>query len=540
MFKTICRYVDCFEYKGTLCSVEKLGNGHINSTFLVLTTTNKYVLQQINTVVFPKVEELMSNMLKVTKHIAKKHFTSTLVAAKDGKYFVELDDKYYRMYDLVLGACIENATTPKEMYLTGLGFGLFQKEMSDFNEKLYEVIPDFHNTVKRYEAFEKAVKEDRANRRGVCETIIRQLRYYKKYSSIIVDKIAEGVLPVRVTHNDTKINNLILDEQKCKPLSVIDLDTVMEGSLLYDFGDAVRSGCNSSPEDEEDTSQIYCKLDFFRALCRGFFVHTKDFLTKEEKELLVVSGIILTYECALRFLTDYLNGDIYFKVSKPEHNLIRANSQLALMKDMIKNMASLEKVVKQELGEHSLTIKNIPNYLNLVDTTTGEIREDTFFAFKHNKEKVYFYFKLERMYNNSKYTTFNAPLYEGDIVEIMLTLGKDNHYLEIELNEHNAQYLVVIDNQDGKGDITISYLPASICETSVKVLDDNWAMYEIIIDKEKLRNLGMTDMVKFNAHRQIFDDEGNLHLRSLNPTYSNTFHDIDAFIKINFDKGDVL
>jgi hypothetical protein len=263
-------------------------------------------------------------------------------------------------------------------------------------------------------------------------------------------------------------------------------------------------------------------------------------LTEEEKTLLVISGIILTYECALRFLTDYLNGDIYFKVSKPNHNLIRANSQLALMKDMIKNMASLEKIVKQELGEHALTIRHIPNYLNLVDTTTGEIKDDTFFAFKHNKEKVFFYFKCERVYNNSKHNSYNAPLYEGDIVELMLTLGSDNHYLEIEINEHNAQYLVVIENADGKGEITIRYLPSSIATSKVKVLDDNWAMYEIIMDKEELKNLGMTETVKFNAHRQIFDDDNVLHLRSLNPTYSHTFHDIDAFIKINFDKGDVL
>jgi Ser/Thr protein kinase RdoA (MazF antagonist) len=540
MVKQVENVADCFRYKGTFSGIEKLGNGHINSTYLVLTSTNKYVLQQINTVVFPKVEQLMSNMLKVTNHIAKKHFTSSLVMAKDGKYFTKFEDKYYRMYDLVDGTCIESAKTPKEMYLTGLGFGLFQMEMSDFNDQLYEVIPDFHNTVKRYEAFEKAIKEDRANRMEISLTIIRQMRYYKKYCSIIVDKIAEGVIPVRVTHNDTKINNLILDEQRCKPLSVIDLDTVMEGSLLYDFGDAVRSGCNSAAEDEEDTSQIYCKLDFFRALCRGFFVHTKNILTEEEKELLVVSGIILTYECALRFLTDYLNGDIYFKVSKPNHNLIRAKSQLALMKDMIKNISSLENIVKQELGEHSLTLRNVENYLNLADCVTGEIKDDSYFAFKQNKEKVFFYFKCERMYNKSKHTTYNAPLYEGDIVELMLTLGCDNHYLEIEVNQYNAQYQVIIDNADGKGEITISYLPESVAESSVKILDNNWAMYEISIEKEKLKALGMTENLKFNAHRQIFDDEGNLHLRSLNPTYSRTFHDTDAFIRVNFEKGDML
>lgn len=526
---------ECFEYKGKLCSIEQLGNGHINNTYLVTTSTNKYVLQQINTTVFPKVEELMSNMLKVTTHIAKKHFTSSLIKTKDGKSFAKCDNDYFRMYDLVDGVCIENATTPKEMYLTGLGFGLFQMEMEDFNDKLYEVLPDFHNTVKRYEAFEKAVKEDIAGRKKECETCIKQLRAYKKYSSMIEDKIEEGNLPIRVTHNDTKINNLILDEDRTKALTVIDLDTVMEGSLLYDFGDAVRSGCNSAAEDEEDTSLIYCKLDFFRAFCRGFFIHTKNIITPCEKELLAFSGIVLTYECALRFLTDYLNGDVYFKVSKTNHNLTRCHAQLALMKDMIKNLSSIKSIVQQELGDNYLTVRSDANYLNLVDSTTGEIKDDTFFACKHNQDKMIFYFKCERLYNNSKYTDYNAPLYQGDIVELMLTLNGDSHYLEVEINEFNAQYLVIIDNNDGKGDIIISYLPKSVVESNVRVLNKDWAMYEIILDKEQMKALGMTNNLKLNAHRQIFDDEGNLHLRSLNATYSRIFHDVDAFVKVNFE-----
>jgi N-acetylhexosamine 1-kinase len=529
------RVAGCFDYRGKLLSVMPLGNGHINNTYLVVTDTNKYVLQQINTKVFPNVEQLISNMLEVTRHIAKKHFTCTLVKVRNGKYYVECEDGCYRMYDLVDGVCIENAVSPREMYLTGLGFGLFQQEMADFEGTIHEVIPDFHNTVKRYENFERAVRDNPAGRREECETEIRRLRAYKKYASIIVDKLSEGVLPVRVTHNDTKINNLILDEKKNRALSVIDLDTVMEGSLLYDFGDAVRSGCNSAAEDEEDARSVYCKLDYFRALCRGFFRHTKDMLTEEEKKLLALSGIILTYECALRFLTDHLNGDVYFKVSKPDHNLIRCRTQLALMKDMIKNLSSLESIVEQELKGQSLTVRKIANYLNLFDSTSGEIKDDTCFACKHTEDKIHFYFKCERMWKNSMYTEFNAPLYHGDIVELMITLGDTNRYLEVEVNENNAQYCVLITNADGKGDISIDYLPETVIESNVKMLDDNWAMYEIIMEKETLKQLGMTEEVKFNAHRQIFDNDGNLYLRSLNPTYGLTFHDAEAFIDVKFD-----
>ncbi|NLL55921.1 MAG: phosphotransferase [Clostridiales bacterium] len=354
MLNTMPCVANCFDYKGTILSIEKLGSGHINSTYLVATTAQKYVLQQINTAVFPNVEELMSNMLKVTRHIAKKQFASSLVATKQGKYFTEYDGKFFRMYDLVDGICIENAKTCKEMYLTGLGFGLFQKEMRNFNESLYEVIPDFHNTVKRYHNLIEAYNKDSANRAVCCQDIVDTLLKYKDYSNIIVDKISSGELPKRTVHNDAKINNLIVDVVNCKPISVIDLDTVMEGSLLYDFGDAVRSGCNSSFEDEEDVSKIYLRQDFFRALCRGFFMHTRDMLKKEEIELLALSGVILTYECALRFLTDSLNGDIYFKVAKPNHNLIRAKAQLALMQDMLKNILTLEDIVKQELNNLNL------------------------------------------------------------------------------------------------------------------------------------------------------------------------------------------
>lgn len=523
--------VEKFNYQGRPIDIKKLGNGHINTTFKFTTSVKEYVLQQINTTVFPNVEELMSNIRKVTDHIACKHNSGVLVKAKNHKYYICHNGEYYRMYDLIDGQCINIAQSPKDMYLTGLGFGLFQKEMEDFEENLYEVIPDFHNTVKRYNAFLEAVEKDKIGRAEKCIELIREFKSYKEYCSIIVDKLAEGKLPYRVTHNDTKINNIIFDSEKNFPLCVIDLDTVMRGSALYDFGDAVRSGCNSSAEDEENLSRIYCKTDFFRALCRGFFVHTKKLLTEEEKKLLALSGIILTYECAMRFFTDYLNGDTYFKISKPDHNLIRSKAQLTLMKDMIKNRDKLEKIVEEELNGISLQIKENPQFFNLCNSESGESRDDTYFSFNHDKEKLYFCFKVHRMFKKSVHKEYNAPLYEGDIVELMLTLDSDNSYLEIEVNEFNTQYCVLIHNKDGKGDITISYLPESVIESEVEIIDDNFAQYFITVKKDDLRKLGWNGILKFNAHRQIFDDEGYLHLRSLNPIFGKTFHNTDAFIK---------
>jgi N-acetylhexosamine 1-kinase len=523
--------VSNFNYKGDLISIEKLGNGHINNTYLVITTDDKYVLQQINTNVFPQVEMLMDNIKKVTMHISKKHKKSNLVECKDGKFYSEINGEYYRMYDLIDGVCIEKATTPRDMYLTGLGFGAFQKDMVDFDEELYEVIPNFHNTTLRYETFIKAVEEDKAERACECRELIDEFILFKKYSNILVDKLNKNLLPLRVTHNDTKINNLILDNDKKVPLSVIDLDTVMLGTMLYDFGDAVRSGCNNAKEDEKDTRKIYCREDNFRAICRGFLVNTKDFMTKEEKNNLAVSCVVITYECALRFLTDYLNGDTYFKIDYPTHNLVRGRAQFALMRKMIQNLDQLKKIVQEELGEKSHVLSS-SSYSSFVDTKTGVIKNDILFNANENNDKFYFTFKCDRLYNKSKYEEYNQPLYEGDIVELMIVLENDNKYLEIEVNEFNAQYCALIENKDGKGDIDIQYLSESVIISKVNMLDDNWVEYKIIIEKDDLKKLGWNGKMKFNAHRQIFDNKNILHLRSLNPTYSSTFHDIESFIQI--------
>lgn len=338
-----------FEHEGSLISIEKLGAGHINTTYLIVTDKNKYVLQKINTAVFSDVDGLMNNMRYVTEHMAAAQNTACrLKLTAEGAVYVKYKGGFYRMYDYVDGVSIVAAATSKDMYLTGLAFGAFQKAMEDFSQPLVETIPNFHNTEKRYYDFEKAVAADKGERGKSCNKEIAAYIELRYLCGVINSKLG-GEVPVRVTHNDTKINNVIFNAERTVPLSVIDLDTVMPGSLLYDFGDAVRSGCNAGAEDEEDLTKVYCENSFFRALCQGFFTGARDILTAGEKDLLALSGAVLTYECGLRFLTDYLNGDVYFRVHKDGHNLLRARCQLKLAQDIIEKLPDLERIVKEEL-----------------------------------------------------------------------------------------------------------------------------------------------------------------------------------------------
>lgn len=338
--------------------VEAYGNGHINDTYIA-DSEPKYILQRINHAIFKNPEQVMSNILGVTEHLRKKiaaaggdpnRETLTVIKTKDGASFYKTEDgNYYRMYNYVENAVsYEAVECPEQFYEAARAFGRFQNMLADYSaEKLYDTIPFFHDTVKRFGDFEAAVANDAAGRRASVEKEIEFVLARKADSAVVVDAIADGRVPLRVTHNDTKLNNVMLDEKTGKGVCVIDLDTVMPGSLLYDYGDALRFGASSGAEDEVDLDKIYFDLELFEAFTKGFIEEVGDKLTPTEIELLPFSAKLLTYECGMRFLGDYLNGDTYFKIHREHHNLDRARTQFKLVADIESKMEDMKKIVEK-------------------------------------------------------------------------------------------------------------------------------------------------------------------------------------------------
>lgn len=347
-------YAFLFNEKPISC--EEFGNGHINSTFKVESDKgNRYVLQHINQYVFKKPAEVMENISAVTTHIQKHgsticstpHFLQTA----DGSYhYRDSDGEYWRMCELISGLSLDYPESNEDLYQSALAFGWFQEALRDFPaHTLHETIPNFHNTVDRYAQFKESVKKDRAGRAALARKEIDFLLEREEIASTLVRELEEGKLPLRVTHNDTKLNNVLLDKVTRKCLCVLDLDTVMPGSSLYDFGDAVRFGASTAEEDEEDISKIGIDLDLFRIYTKGYLEAIPS-LTDEEIRLLPLSAVIITLELATRFLKDYLDGDLYFKTKKPNHNLIRAKSQIVLAYDMEKKLPEMEQIVAELRG----------------------------------------------------------------------------------------------------------------------------------------------------------------------------------------------
>ncbi len=342
-----------------MTNAEPYGNGHINDTYLV--TMPRYILQRINTSIFTNPDELMDNIENVTAFLRKKiaaagadadRETLTVVPTKEGgKYFNVDENNVYRVYRFVEGTkTIENSKTAKDLYEAGVGFGHFQKLLADFPvEKLYETIRDFHHTPKRIEALKEAIREDRAGRAASVKKEIDFALENASWAGSVVKGMEEGRIPVRVTHNDTKINNILFDQESGKAVCVIDLDTVMPGSALYDFGDALRMGGSTAAEDEVDLEKVWFETEAFEAFVRGYLSEMKDALTEDEIALLPLSVKLMTYECGIRFLTDYLNGDTYFKIHREHHNLDRARNQFKLVADISGKEAQLAEAVQKAL-----------------------------------------------------------------------------------------------------------------------------------------------------------------------------------------------
>ena len=334
------------------------GNGHINDTYCSVSA--KYIIQRINTDVFQDADALMGNIERVTEFLKKKIIaeggdpereTLTVVKTVDGKpYYKFDDDNVFRVY-LCIGQTytIESDKTPEDMYNAGKGFGKFQQMLADFDaESLNETIVDFHNTPKRVEALKQAIAEDRAGRADSVRVEIDFALKNAEFSDIVVNGIKSGDIPLRVTHNDTKINNVMLDAATRTALCVIDLDTVMPGFAMNDFGDSIRFGANTGAEDETNLDLISCDLELFRLYTRGFLKGCAGSLTEMELRMLPTAAKMMTLECGMRFLTDYLEGDTYFKIHRENHNLDRCRTQFKLVADMEAKWEQLEQIVKEE------------------------------------------------------------------------------------------------------------------------------------------------------------------------------------------------
>lgn len=332
------------------------GNGHINDTYCV--DGSNYILQRINTSVFRNPKELMENIENVTAFLRKiitaeggdpDRETLTVIPTIHGEHFYQLDeDNVFRVYKFIHNTkSIENSTTSEDLYEAGVGFGHFQKMLADFPvEKLHETIKDFHHTPKRVEALKAAIENDVAGR---AETVKAEIAFALEnavWADTVIKGMEAGTIPVRVTHNDTKINNILFDTQTDKAICVIDLDTVMPGSALYDFGDALRMGGSTGAEDETDLDKVWFDENAYAAFAKGFLSEMKDSLTETEIKLLPLSVKLLTYECGIRFLTDYLNGDTYFKIHRPDHNLDRARNQFKLVADITAKEEKLVEITK--------------------------------------------------------------------------------------------------------------------------------------------------------------------------------------------------
>ncbi len=350
--------VKSFDFDGEMLDVREFGSGHINRTFIAEYTDNRYVVQKINTTVFKNPDELMQNVFAVTDYLREVieanggdseretlHFIKTL----DGdNYFKTPDGECWRAYVFVKDSvCYDSADTPELFGKSGAAFGRFQKMLADFPAKtLHETIPNFHNTPWRFEneflpslfAADDALLTE-------CEDDIEFVTSRRSDMEVFTVLQESGALPLRVTHNDTKLNNVMFDEKTGECVCVIDLDTVMPGLALYDFGDSIRFGASTAAEDESNLEKVSLDLDYFRAYAEGYLSEAGETLSYREKKQLAYSAKLMTLECGMRFLTDYLNGNIYFKTDYGKQNLVRARNQFKLVLDIESKLDEMNKIV---------------------------------------------------------------------------------------------------------------------------------------------------------------------------------------------------
>lgn len=346
-----------FKIEGNLIEYVPYGEGHINDTYLVTFDNegknNQYILQKINHQVFKNIEGLMNNINYVTTHLKSKmpncdpREVLTVIKTYDNKNYYFDGNDYYRVYIFIQNSITLQQASSKELFKeSAIAFGKFQNILSDFDATLLvETIKDFHNSEVRFAHFIETLKQDKYDRAKHCQKEIDFILKRKDDCSKIINLIKENKIPLKVTHNDTKLNNVLLDSATQKALCVIDLDTVMPGSSLYDFGDSIRFGCNTAKEDETNLQLVNFSLEYFKAFAEGYLSEVKNSLNKYEIENLAFSAKLMTLECGIRFLDDYLDGDHYFKIHRENHNLDRCRTQLKLVEEMEKLDKELNNII---------------------------------------------------------------------------------------------------------------------------------------------------------------------------------------------------
>ena len=340
-----------FALKGVPISCQPFGHGHINRTYKVETDAGyAYVLQQINQYVFKNPHQLMENASRVTEHIRGKGQKALCFLFCDNGTCCYQDEEgeYWRCYEFVEGFSMDMPETPEDFYQSALAFGQFQNQLADFPaETLYETILNFHNTPDRFRQFKETVANDPVGRLETCRDEVAFYLENEEMGCRLQKMLQGGQLPLRVTHNDTKLNNVLLDNESHKPQCVLDLDTVMPGLSAYDYGDSIRFGAATAAEDDQDASKMKLDTELFRIYTRGF-LEACPALTDTEVEVLPLGAFTMTLECGSRFLKDYLDGDKYFHTAYPTHNLVRARTQMAMCADMLKHWDEMKAIVAQE------------------------------------------------------------------------------------------------------------------------------------------------------------------------------------------------
>lgn len=357
MNETLHKIANKFDINGKIVKVEPLGAGFINDTYIARTDNSgeKYILQKKNKNIFPEVEAMMENILAVTDHIRKKIEASggdterevmTVVKTPQGlPYFLDEKGDYWTVSKYIEGSVTyERADSAELAYKGGKGIGRFQSLLADFEGELAETIKGFHNIRHRFRQWDEAVERDAAGRKASIAEEIEWIESRREKMLEFWSLVEKGVIPTRVTHNDTKISNILFDTDG-EVLCVIDLDTVMSSTSLNDFGDAIRSYANTGAEDDKELDNVSIDLDTFEAYTRGYLEERNDSLLKEEKERLAFAALYITFEQVLRFLMDYLDGDTYYKTDYPQHNLVRTRAQYKLLRSMEENYEKMCDIV---------------------------------------------------------------------------------------------------------------------------------------------------------------------------------------------------
>lgn len=353
-----------FALEGELKELSVFGNGHINDTLratceLADGRTKRYIVQRMNDGIFKNPDELMENVMNVTSFLRKKIIaaggnpdreTLNVIPTKDGKnYLTDENGDFWRCYIFIEDATsFDQVEKPEDFYNSAVAFGNFQRLLADYPAAtLHETIKNFHNTVSRFADFKKAVEEDVAGRARDVQKEIQFVLDREADCHVICDALAKGELPLRVTHNDTKLNNIMIDNRTGKGLCVIDLDTVMPGSSLYDYGDSIRFGASTGAEDEQNLDLIWCDLELFEIYTKGYVEGCGGSLTETEIRMMPMGAKLMTLECGMRFLADHLQNDIYYKIHRENHNLDRARTQFKLVADMEAKWNEMNAIVEK-------------------------------------------------------------------------------------------------------------------------------------------------------------------------------------------------